>query len=161
MANRTLVIGFGNEYRRDDGVGQAVVSALHERLYGEPFLPEESGFANLGREVDMVVLQQLVPDLAEILVGYDLVIFVDAHVQSLSKAVLEQEVIPEYRSSAVTHHLAAGSLLALARDLFQAQPRGIILSIRAHDLDFGQGLSEPTAAVVPSVVERILTLIEG
>ena len=32
--NRVVVIGIGNEFRRDDGVGLAVLAAARPRLFG-------------------------------------------------------------------------------------------------------------------------------
>ena len=45
--NRTLVIGFGNVFRRDDGAGFAVLNAVRERL-GRPLLgTDDDGFDDL------------------------------------------------------------------------------------------------------------------
>jgi len=156
---RALVVAFGNVYRRDDGVGWAVLNALHERLYGKPLPFDEDGFDRLGRDVDLVFLHQLVPDLAETLAQYGLVVFVDAHVQGLPVDVYEQGVEPEYRPGLVTHHVNPSSLLAITRDLYGATPRCVVISVLGHDFDFGEGLSPRTAEQVPCVVERILDLV--
>ncbi|MHB0857927.1 MAG: hydrogenase maturation protease [Anaerolineae bacterium] len=159
---RTLVIGYGNIYRRDDGVGFAVVNALHERLYGRALDPDRDPLEKIGEgAIDLLVLHQLVPDLAETLAEYDLVVFVDAHVESLPEPLLEQEIASRYKPGLVTHQLHPSSLLALAHDLYARTPRGVILSVRGTDMDFGPGLSEAAAAQVPGVVARILTLAAG
>ncbi len=155
---RALVVAYGNVYRRDDGVGWAVLNALSERLYGQPFPLDEDGFDRLGRTVDLVLLHQLVPDLAETLTDYTLLVLVDAHVEELPEAIREQEVTAGYRPGLVTHHLQPSSLLALTQDLYGAAPRCIVISVQGHDFDFGQGLSPRTAEQVPRVVERILEL---
>jgi len=159
--SRMLVVGFGNMYRRDDGVGYAVVNALHESLYGTPFDADDDGLDRLGRDVDLVVLHQLVPDLADIVADYDLVVFVDAHVEHLPEPIREENIRPLYRPGIVTHQLHPASLLALARDLYQREPRCVLLSIRGHDFDFGVGLADETASYVPRVVDRILQLAQA
>ena len=54
--SRTLIIGFGNVYRRDDGVAFVVLNAVRERL-GRPLLDtEDDGFDDLGHEVDTILL---------------------------------------------------------------------------------------------------------
>ncbi len=155
---RTLIIGFGNVYRQDDGVGEVVVKTVHERIYGQPWPPEEDGYDLLGRQVDALLLHQLVPDLAETMAEYDQVIFVDAHVESLPEPVREQEIQPLYKPGVITHQLQPSSLLALTEDLYHAHPRCFLFSIRGHWFDFGEGLSPETAQRVPEVVSRILHL---
>ncbi len=39
------------------------------------------------------------------------------------------------------------------------EPQTMLLSIRGHDFDFGEGLSPETEALVAPAAERILTLI--
>ena len=76
----TLIAAFGNQYRRDAGVGYVVVNVIRERL-GRPVLtPLDDGYADLGHTVDTIVLPHLVPELAETVADYDLLIFIDAHV---------------------------------------------------------------------------------
>jgi len=154
----TLVIGFGNIYRQDDGVGTVVVRTLHERIYGKPLPSDEDGYDLLGRQVDLLILHQLVPDLAETIAEYDLVIFVDAHVEQMEEQVREEEISPLYKAGIVTHQLHPSSLLALTKDLYGSEPRCVLLSIRGHWFDFGEGLSPETARAVPQVVSRIFDL---
>jgi len=157
---RTLVAGFGNLYRRDDGVGCVVVNALRERL-GRPALdPMDDGFEDLGQTVDTVVLHQLVPELAETVVDYDLVIFVDAHVGNLPEAMREEAIDVSFRTPFVSHQFHPSSVLALALQMAGHAPKGVLISLRGYDFDFGEGLSSETAALVPLAVTRILELAE-
>lgn len=156
---KTLVIGFGNIYRRDDGVGFVVVNALREKLGRPPLGVEDDGFEDLGHDVDTVLLHQLVPDLADVVAAYDLVIFVDAHVGELIAAPIhEEELVASYETTVVPHQLHPRTLLTLARELYGGHTRGVLLSIKGHDFDFGEGLSAKTAVLVPEAVTRALTL---
>ena len=156
---RVLVVGFGNAYRRDDGVGRAVVNALRQAL-GQPALdPMDDGFDELGREVDTVVAHQLVPEFAELLGPYALAIFVDARVGEGAEPLSEATIAPIPHSTSVSHHLHPGSLLDLARRIHGRTPMGVLLSLLGHDFDFGETLSPETASLVPQAVARILTLI--
>ncbi len=156
--SRTLVIGFGNLYRRDDGAGFFVVNALRERLGRPPLGEEDDGFDDLGHAVDTLLLHQLVPDLAETVAQYDLVIFVDAHVEPIAGPLHEEELEVCPREALVPHQMHPCTVLALAHDLYGARARGVLLSLRGHDFDFGMGLSSQTAALVPRAVERVLAL---
>lgn len=155
----TLVAGFGNLYRRDDGVARFVVNTLRERLGREPLDEMDDGFGDLGHPVDTVVLHQLVPELAEDLQHYDLVIFVDAHVASGIPEPLHEETLEVvYRAPFVYHQTHPSTVLALTMQLYDRAPRAILLSLLGHDFDFGKGLSSETADLVEPAVGRILSL---
>jgi hypothetical protein len=77
---RSLIIGYGNPSRRDDGVGLAVVNGLRQYLGQQPLEEGDDGSSELGDStVGTLFLEQLIPELAETLAAYDRVWFVDAH----------------------------------------------------------------------------------
>ena len=157
---RTLVIGFCNVYRRDDGVAFAILNAVRERLGRSPLGMEDDGFDDLEHDTDTMLLHQLVPELAEFVAPYDLVLFVDAHVGSIPEPIREEELDACYKSATVSHQLHPCTLLALSPELHGHQPRGVLLSVLGHDFEFGEGLSPETSTLVPQAAERILALIE-
>jgi hydrogenase maturation protease len=157
-AERILVVGVGNTYRRDDGVAMAVVDALRVGLGRAPLGPLDDGFDDLGHRIDMVILHQMVPELAEMLGDYDLVVFVDAHVPDLPDPLYQQQIEVAYHAPFVYHQTHPATVLELARRLHGRAPQGVLLSVRGHDFDFGEGLSPATAQLVPHAVDRILAL---
>jgi hydrogenase maturation protease len=159
--NKTLVIGFGNIYRRDDGVGFAVLNALRQRLGRPPLDVDEDGFDDLGHVVDTVILHQLVPEMADDVAPYDLVVFVDAHVGHVAESIHQEELSACYKQATVSHTLHPCTLLALAQEIYDRQPRGVLLSIRGYDFEFGEGLSDCTSALVPEAADRVLALASG
>ena len=54
--SRTLVIGFGNIDRADDGVAFYVINALRRRLGQKPLSEEDTGLEELGAPIDSVFL---------------------------------------------------------------------------------------------------------
>jgi hypothetical protein len=46
----------------------------------------------------------------------------------------------------------------LVQELHDRAPHGVLLSIRGYDFEFGEGLSDETAALVPSAAKRVLCL---
>lgn len=156
---KTLVVGFGNLYRRDDGVGRAVVNRLRQRLGREPLDSMDDGFDDLGHQVDTVVMHQLVPELAETLADYELVVFVDAHVgATIPEPLHEERLEVVHRTPFVYHQTHPSTVLALTRQMFGRVPEAVLISLLGHDFDFGEGLSEETAALVEPAVVRILAL---
>lgn len=156
---RILVCGFGNLYRRDDGVGRAVVNRVREQLGRAPLSHLDDGFNELEQSVDTVVLHQLVPELAELVADYDLVVFVDAHVADLSKLLREERITPAYRSTSfVSHQTHPATVLELAEKMYGCAPQAVMLSLPGYDFDFGEGLSTETRSLVPSAVNHIVEL---
>ena len=154
-----LVIGFGNVYRRDDGVGPAVVNALRRQLGRPPLAADEDGYDELGHRVDTLLVHQLTPELAELIANYELTVFVDAHMGSIDKEIHVEELPPVAKVGTVLHQLHPRALLALAGELYGCRPRGVLVSVRGYDFDFGEGLTPQTASLVPLAVEQILKLI--
>ncbi len=155
---RSLVIGYGNPSRRDDAVGQRVVNALRARWGQPPLGLADDGWDELGGERDTLFVQQLVPELAEVLSAYDLAVFVDVALSGAGVQV--QAVEPGAHLSSVSHHMGPSMLLALAERLYGRRPRTYLVSVRGHDFGFGEQLSPEVEAALPAVVERVAELAE-
>jgi hydrogenase maturation protease len=153
--SRTLVIGYGNVDRADDGVAYYVVNALRQRLGQKPLADDDSGLQELGAQTDTILLAQLVPELIDMLADYDQVIFVDAHVRDDVPDLYCAPVSSEYVTSPFTHHITPGMLLALLHALCQRDPVGYLVSVRGHDFDFHRSLSPVVEQLVPAAVEHI------
>ena len=156
---RTLVIGYGNPYCRDDGVGFYIVNELRKRLGLPELEADEDGLDGLGRAVDTILLHQLVPEIASLLPSYQAVLFVDAHTGAIPDEIRLVPVVEEYGFHAVTHHLSPGMLLAFARGQQGGVPEGYLLSVRGDDFDFGLGLSEGCRHRADKAEGRILSLL--
>ena len=151
----TLVIGFGNPSRRDDGVGLAIVNGLRLKL-GLPALDEGAdGLDDLGGSLDTLFLQQVGPELAETLAEYDRVYFVDAHAGNYSELVHRERLQAGAGRSLVSHHMKPSMLLALAAQLYGSAPEAELISVRGYDFDFGSTLSQTTAEGVEQVIDEL------
>jgi hydrogenase maturation protease len=157
--SKSLVIGFGNVYRQDDGVAFVLINAVRERLGRPPFGMDDDGFDDLGHEVDTIVLHQLVPELVDLVAPYDLILFLDAHVGTIDVLIYEEELDACFKSATVSHQLHPCTVLALVEQMHNRAPRGVLISVRGYEFEFGEGLSEQTAAIVPDAVERVMALL--
>jgi hydrogenase maturation protease len=146
---RAVVIGVGNEFRRDDGVGPAVLAELSRRAVpglelalsdGEPTQLLD---AWAGRRLAIVV---------------DAVLCEPANPGQLHRTTLAGD-IPV--SAASTHGLGIPDAVRLAQAVDRAPGRLVVLAVEAADLGFGVGLSDPVAAAVPSVVDAVLAEVAG
>ena len=154
---RTLVIGYGNPSRQDDGVGLTVVNGLRSRAGQAPLAEGDDGFDDLGRALDTLFLQQLSPELAETLADYDHLVLVDAHLGIYPELVHRARVEPQSEAAIVSHHFKPGALLELALQLYGRAPSAEIVSVRGFVFDFATELSPQTAQGVAQVIEDLWT----
>jgi hydrogenase maturation protease len=141
-----LLIAYGNVSRRDDGVAVHILRRLRESL-GLPALEDDDEVEErLTERVSALAVHQLGPELAEEMISYDCVVFIDAHTEGPGwEPVHWQEITPAYRPSIVTHYVRPETLLALCLSLYNRAPRGYILSVLGSDFDLGEELSPETA----------------
>jgi hydrogenase maturation protease len=158
---RTLVLGYGNPDRNDDGVAFVVINALRRHLGQAPLADEETGLEQLGNPVDSAFVLQLAPELLDVAAGYDRIIFVDAHVHPDGNDLHCAPVEPAYTSASFTHHMTPAMFLALLQALHEHEPLGWFVSIRGHSFEFQRGLSEAATVQVSPAVDRILGLAAG
>ena len=156
--SRTLVIGFGNVDRADDGVAYHVINDLRRRLGQEMLREDETGLERLGTQIDSIFLIQLAPELMDVMSLYDKVIFVDALVYEKVENLHCVPVFPEYTSATFTHHMTPAMLLALLKSIRNREPAGYIVSIRGYDFDFHRNLSAGTKALIEKAVDHIVKL---
>ncbi|WP_063053770.1 hydrogenase maturation protease [Nocardia arthritidis] len=140
------VIGVGNDYRSDDGVGSAVAREI-ERL-------DIPGVA--------VVLSDGEPtSLLEVWAGVELAIVIDAvRCASAVPGRVRRTDVDLLRcagAAASSHALGVQDALPLGRALGRVPGRIVVIAVDAACLDVGVGLSEPVSAAVPRAVEAVMT----
>jgi hydrogenase maturation protease len=155
-SQRTLIIGYGNADRQDDGVAWHILAALRSRL-GKP-APEEEGeaFEPEGENLDFLFTLQLTPEMAETLADYQQVCFVDAHTGNVPEEIHFKPVEAKYQRSPFTHHLTPDTLLALCEQLYAQTPEAILVSVRGYQFGFEHNLSPETQALVEPAAQEIL-----
>jgi hydrogenase maturation protease len=146
MTASSLVIGFGNTLRSDDGAGPAVVRELETlRLPG----------------VVTRSFHQLTPDLAESIARADHVIFVDARIGPPAEGLRIEPVAPPTQASqCLAHAINPATLVGLAGILYgRPSGRAWLVTIPIVDLAFGETLSASVREIVPVAVEAIIRLL--
>jgi hydrogenase maturation protease len=152
----TLIIGYGNFDRQDDGVAWHVLAEVARRLgCAVPFSPEEEFPLNNGTP-DFIFELQLTPELAETIAQYDRVCFVDAHTGAVPHDVNVIAIAAEFQASPLTHHLTPQSLLTFAQTLYNARPEAILVSVRGYQFGFERELSPLTAQLAQEAAEKIV-----
>jgi hydrogenase maturation protease len=144
---RALIIGLGNEYRRDDAAGLVVARRLREvALPPSVLVQEESGegaaLIESWQDADMVILIDAVHSGATPGTIHRL----DAHEKPIAKRF--------FRFS--THAFGLAEAVELARALGRLPPRLIVYGVEGKSFEAGVGLSPEVEAAVRDVMDRVL-----
>jgi hydrogenase maturation protease len=151
---KSLIIGFGNPDREDDGVAWHILRALTVKLGLSSPASYDDDFPEFA-PIDFAFYLQLTPEMAEEINEYEYVCFVDAHTGSIPEPVRLIPVESEFQHSPFTHHLTPQSLLSMCETLYGGKPEAALLSVLGYRFLFSRQLSEETTALVPQAVELI------
>ena len=139
------LIGYGNDLRGDDAVGQRVAAAVAKAR-----LPD----------VRALAVHQLTPELAAQLADAQLAIFVDASgAERELMDICARPIVP------VSSHVMAGhtadprTLLALAQLVYGRYPQAWWITIPALRYDFGADLSPEARRGAAAALGRIRALV--
>jgi hydrogenase maturation protease len=136
----TVVIGIGNPYRRDDGVGPAVAAAISERAL--PGVRVLNGIEDPMRLLDAWS-------------GTALALLIDAATAARSTPGRIRRVTAGDVASASgvsSHSLNIAQAFALGQALGRVPNQLVVFTVEAADIGHGVGLTPKVAAAVPDVV---------
>jgi hydrogenase maturation protease len=152
---RTIVFGYGNPDRQDDGVAWHVLVALAKQLGRQAPLLIDDEFLPADGTPDLRYDLQLTPELAEILAGYQRACFVDAHTGNIPDEISLVAVKGEFQRSPFTHHMTPATCLAMTQTLYGSNPETILVSVRGYEFGFEHTLSVRTRVLADRAAERI------
>ncbi len=156
---KTLIFGYGNADRQDDGVAWHVLREVM-RHFGLPVSEElDINFDDEQRHVHYEFQLQLTPEIADDLDAYDRVFFIDAHTGAVAEEVHIEKVTANFQKSPFTHHLTPASLLSIADTLHHKVPETILVSVRGYEFAFSQSLSAATTALTRQAADIIITWV--
>jgi hydrogenase maturation protease len=141
---RCLILACGNTMRSDDGAGLWLAEWAERRFKDQP-------------GVRVLADHQWTPELAEDVACAESVLFIDCSLATAPGSVHLSPVEPSAAGQGInTHHQNAAELLALARDLYNAQPQSAqLLTIGAGSIELGEEFSPAVAAVLPEACRLI------
>ncbi|MFO7585982.1 MAG: hydrogenase maturation protease [Anaerolineales bacterium] len=158
--NNTLILGYGNPDREDDGVAWHIQRALAQRL-GLPAPASYEDEFSANDRLDFAFYLQLTPEMAEDIAAYERVCFVDAHMGDVPQSVRMIPVESKFQHSPFTHHLTAQSLVSMCENLYGKRPEAALLSVRGYHFEFARELSPETGALVPQAVDLIVNWLNS
>ena len=147
IEHRTLIIGYGNPLRGDDGGGWVAAERLEKDL----------GPAR----AEVLICHQLLPEFAEPISRATRVIFIDAAADDAPGHVRRRTVLPDDTAAHVMmHEVSPEGLLSMAVNFYGYSPPADVFTIGGEIWDHCEGLSPKVAAAVDKVVADVEHLVE-
>lgn len=149
---KTLVLGVGNELRRDDSVGLIVVRKLSNRIGGKNVEFQEASTAGL--------------QLLDKIRNYDKIFLIDSIMTEDGNPgdwyYLSINDFDLTAKEALSHTVNLVSLKKILEDLGESVPEIRVFAVEvAEPFTFGEGLSQEVREAVPEIVEGIKKIVEG
>lgn len=119
---RVILVGFGNEFRRDDSLGIRLLDLIEDV------------------RVEKIKVQELSYSIIDEIKDFDIVIFIDASIEG--NDINFKKIEKKEKFSPLTHHIPPEELLIWAEFINKKKYDFYVLSIRGYDFDFGEELSE-------------------
>ncbi len=143
---RTLVIGYGNPLRGDDGFGWHTAHRLAQVAHHDA--------------INVLAVHQLTPELAELVRHAELVIFIDASPEGVPGTWKCAEIATQaVRTNTFAHHLTPTILLGYARTVFHVSPPALIITLGVESFDYCETLTHRAEAALPEVLQCVLEKI--
>jgi hydrogenase maturation protease len=133
----SLVIGYGNTLRSDDGIGSIVAEAI-------------GGIACF----------QLNPELAELISCADFLVLIDA-CYGEKAGEIQLESLDTRDSQPMTHQSSPAKLLQMAKEIYGSVPPTLLITITGADFNYGDKLSPQLEAILPQIIEGVQTIIQS
>jgi hydrogenase maturation protease len=142
---RVVIVGVGNAYRGDDGVGLAVARKLRRRVAGDVAVRE---------------IEQEPTRLLDVWADADVALVVDAAASGAPPGTVHRFDVSDgpvparvFRSS--THAFGVGDAVELARALGRLPERVVVFGVEGADFAGGTELSAPVEAAVDAVAAEL------
>jgi hydrogenase maturation protease len=138
---RTLILGYGNPLRSDDGLGWRAAEELAEKSSRD--------------DVEIRISHQLTPELVDPVSKAETVFFIDASREGEPGELRCVPVLPGPANNRFSHQLSPAALLGWSRELFGRCPEGFAVSVCGRCFEVGETLS----AVVVASLPRLTALV--
>jgi hydrogenase maturation protease len=151
ILRKTLLVGVGNEYRSDDGVGLMIARKIHEKLISSLTVKEESGEGAA---------------LMEAWQRFQNVIIVDAVSSGATPGTIfridaNKETVPIKFFHYSTHTFSVSEAIELARVMNVLSPMLLVYGIEGVNFTAGVDISPPVKEAANQVIEQIVGEFEG
>lgn len=129
---KTLVYGYGNPGRQDDGIGARFIELMESWI-------EQNGYSHINTDCNY----QLNIEDSALIADYDKVYFVDASVVPEIESYKLEFVEPNDATIEFTMHaVSVAYVVDLCRKVYGKLPQAFVLHVKAYEFDFKEELTE-------------------
>jgi hydrogenase maturation protease len=129
---KTLIYGYGNPGRQDDGLGARFAELCEEWV-------QSNNIPNVTIDCNY----QLNVEDSALIADFDMVVFVDASVVEDVKDFRLETIKPDNaRIEFSMHAVSVGYVVDLCNKIYGKSPQSYVLHIRAYEFDFKEELTE-------------------
>ncbi len=139
---KTMLYGYGNPGRQDDGLGNEFVSIMEEWITKEG-IPEITIDSNY----------QLNIEDADAISDKDIVVFVDATIEEIDDFYIDRVEPSEAKVEFSMHAVSPAFVVNLCNQLYNKFPEVYLIHIKGYEWDFAEGLTEKAKENLNKAVE--------
>lgn len=147
---RILLYGYGNPGRKDDGLGNAFIDVI------EPWIKDQ-GFDNVILDSNYQLNIEDAHDIAE----NDIVIFVDASVESINDYIVTPVKASDAQIEFTMHAVSPSFVLDLCNKLYNKYPEAYLIHIKGYEWDFSEGLTTKAKQNLDKAVNYVKKVIKN
>lgn len=141
---KTLVYGYGNVGRKDDGLGVLLAGAIEQWA-------ETEGLVWINVDTNY----QLNIEDAESISNYDVVYFVDASLEEIDDVSISEVKPDDNKIEFSMHAISPAYVLKLCNDMFGKTPQTFLVHLKGYEWDFVEGLSQQAELILKKGIERL------
>jgi hydrogenase maturation protease len=146
MTTSTMVIGYGNELRSDDGIGQKIANIINHWDLAS---------------IKSLAVHQLTPELAANLENVNLAIFVDASINSESADVQVESIFPTVSTPITEHSANPQYILTLTKSLYDYCPPAWLVTVPGVNFELGDCISPIAEEKIGIALTKIINIINN
>ena len=148
---KVVLIGIGNKYRNDDGIGLIVVQQIRKKYFSFITIKEESGEGAALMEAWQGFHDVMLVDAVSSGAKQGTIFKIDAH----------KDIIPVKFFHYSSHAFSVAEAIELARVMKTLPPRLLIYGIEGADFSAGTNISHAVQESAEQVVEQILKIVKA
>jgi hydrogenase maturation protease len=143
-----LVYGYGNPGRQDDGLGIAIIEKLEAWA-------QQEGINNVKFDSNYQLNIEDAYNIAE----YDIVLFVDASIESLESYAIS-EVIASEKVNFTMHASSPSFVLDLCQKIYSRYPETYLFHIKGYEWELKEGLTEKAKRNLEEVFTILISCLK-
>lgn len=153
--SKTLLIGYGNPDREDDGVAWHILRGVAD-FFGL-IIPDtlDEDLIKVDDKLHFLFDLQLIPEMTYDMAEYSRICFVDAHTGALENDLNIQTLDRKFQNSPLTHHMTPQTILSILEQTFNHKPEAILVSVRGYQFGFENFLSPRTKKLADEAIKKI------